>query len=159
MVGDLELVGLMVCQLLFVVAFIWTVIDGGFFEAKPKIVDLGRIDKDGNRKVKCVYTETGTRGFQGLVQGQGNKSVTGVDGPIAYVQRASTEGDLERGCEVGQESGCRISSRALCEGEAKRARYDKRSQEGPELDHSELREYLERRAEQCGLFGSRVKHD
>lgn len=159
MAVDLELAGLILGQLLFVGVFIWVLVDSGIFEPKPRIVDLGRIDKDGNRTIKCVYTETGTGSFQEVVQGSGHEPVKGSDGLIAYVQRETTEGDLERGCEVSQEFGRRESSRALREGEAKRARYDKRSQEEPELDDGGFREYLKRRAEQCGLFGSRVNDD
>lgn len=159
MVGDLELVGLMVCQLLFVVAFIWTVIDGGFFEVKPIVVDLGRIDRDGNRSIKRVYSVAGTRGFQKVVQGQGNVPVEGLDGLNSYFQRASAEADPERGFSAGQESRCGVSSSALCRCEEEGSRYDKLSQEKPGLDDGGLREYLERRARECGLFGSRVNND
>ena len=156
MVENLELVGLMVCQLLYVVAFIWTVIDGGFFEVKPTVVDLGRIE-NGNGKAERLYTAAGAGGFQEVVQGSGHEPIAGLDRVAPHLQRASTEGDLERGCEVSQEFGRRESSRALREGEAKRARYDKCSQEEPELDDGVLREYLKRRAIECGLFGHRVK--
>lgn len=156
MVGNLELVGLMVCQLLFVVVFIWTVIDGGFFEAKPKIVDLGRVDIDGNWEIKRVYTKAGAGGFQEVVQGSGNVPVKGSDRVDSHFQRETTAGEAAGTGTTGKESGRGVSSRALREGETGGSRYVGGHQEESGLDDGGIRKYLERRAVECGLFGSRV---
>lgn len=156
MIVDLELAGLVLCQLLYVVVLIWILVDGGFFEPKPTVVDLGGVDINGNWTAKRVYPEAGTGGFQEVVQGQGNVPVEGLDGLNSYFQREKSEVESEGAGPAGKESGRGIAASTLCRCEAKRSRYDKRSQEGPDLDHSELREYLERRARECGLFGHRV---
>lgn len=158
LVENLELAGLILCQLLTLGLWIWTVIDGGFFEAKPKIVDLGRIENE-NGKIKRLYSAAGTGSFQGVVQGQGDKSVTGFDRVAPHFQCDPAEGEAAGAGTTGQESGRGIEASTLCRCEAKRSRYDKRSQEESELDDGGLRELLERRAIECGLFGSRVNND
>lgn len=149
MMMDLELVGLVACQLLGVGIFIWLLIDGGYFEKKPIVVDLGRVDIYGNWSLKRVYTKAGAGRFQGVVQGTGAESVKSFDWFTSHFQRETTEGDSQGAGSIHDQSRESISRQVRGgEGEG--------SQNG---SRGSCREYLERRARECGLFGPRVNND
>lgn len=155
LVENLELAGLILCQLLFVGVFIWTLVDGGFFEPKPKVVDLGRVE-NGNREIKRVYPVAGAGSFSSLVQGQGNEPVTGSDWDSSHLQRETAEDGGQGVGSIHGQFGPGISRQGRG-GEGEGPRDGELSQEESELDDGGFREYLKRRAEQCGLFGPRVK--
>lgn len=149
MMENLELVGLVACQLLGVGTFIWLLIDGGFFERKPIVIDLGRVDIYGNWAPELLYTEAGAGRFQGVVQGTGAESVKSFDRFTSYFQRETTEGDSQGAGQVHDQSGESIS-REVRSGEGEGSANGSRAS---------CREYLERRAIECGLFGPRVNEN
>lgn len=157
MVVDLELVGLVACQLLWTGSFIWTLIDSGFFERKPIVADLGRdLNEDG--KIECVYSGAGVGSFQGVVQGTGVESVEGSNRVDSHVQCAAAEKVSQGVGSIHFESGEGVS-REVRGGEGEGPRDGEFSQEKPVQDAVGFREQLERRARECGLLGPRVKND
>lgn len=149
MVVDLELVGLVACQLLWTGIFIWILIDGGYFEKKPVVVNLGRVYLNENGKIKRVYSGAGVGSFQGVVQGTGVEPVESFDRSTSHLQRTTTT-------EVGQGAGSIHSQ--FGEGVSREVRGGE-GEGSPNGGRGSYRERIERRAIECGLFGPRVKND
>lgn len=133
-------------QLLVVV--LYAAIDGRWLD-RFTVVDLGRVYLNENGKTERLCSGAGAGGFQGVVQGTGAEPVKSSDRPDSHFQRATAEKDGQGTGSIHGQFGEGVS-RELRGGEGEGSTNGSRG-------GGSYRERLERRANECGLLGPRVK--
>lgn len=139
-------------QLLVVV--LYAAIDGRWLD-RFTVVELGRVHLNENGKTERLRSGAGAGGFQEVLQESRYEPEQGHNGTTSHLQCEAAEDGGQGAGQVHGQFGPGIS-RQVRSGEGEGSRDGRSCQAGPLVDHGGLRELLERRARECGLFGHRV---